>query len=114
MRSLVVNTSLYILLVCLILLSFKILKSASRSHYSRVINFNSLNKQVYHIILCHLSPLKLFLKIQGVYHIIFLDWKIILKIKKSRHATSPFSIEKIILKIQIPCHITSCHITFLY
>jgi hypothetical protein len=32
--------------------------------------------------------------------------------KKSPQVTSPFSIEKIILKIQIPCHIASCHVTF--
>jgi hypothetical protein len=33
--------------------------------------------------------------------------------KNSSHATSPFSIEKIILKIQGACHVTSCHATFL-
>jgi hypothetical protein len=54
----------------------------------QVINFNSLNIQVYNIILCHVIFLhwKIFLKIQvachiTLCHIIFLNWKTILKIQ---------------------------------
>jgi hypothetical protein len=36
------------------------------------------------------------------------------KSRKSLHDTSPFFIENIILKIQVACHIVSCHVTFLY
>jgi hypothetical protein len=40
----------------------------------QIINFNYLNMQICHIISCHVifSPLKIFLKIQGACHIIFL------------------------------------------
>jgi hypothetical protein len=81
----------------------------------QVINFYSLNMQVCYIILCHIIFLhwKIFLKIQTACHItlchvIFLHWKIILKIQVACQIT--FLYWKIILKIQenhfMPHHIS--------
>jgi hypothetical protein len=87
----------------------------------QVINFNSLNMQICHIMSCHVIFLhwKIFLKIQGacyitLCYIIFLYWKIIQKINKITSWHITFLNCKIILKIQVTCHVTSCHINFLY
>jgi hypothetical protein len=58
------------------------------------INFNSLNMQVWHIISCHVIFLywKIFLKIKVAWHIIFLHWKIIQKIQENH---------------LMPCHLSS-------
>jgi hypothetical protein len=88
----------------------------------QLINFNSFNMQVSDIISCHVIFLhwKIFLKIQeachiSLCHVIFLNWKIILKIQENHlmlHHLSPLK-NNTENSSSMSHHLMPCHLSLL-